>query len=737
MSLIKALIGRRQFLAASVASTCALTCKKLAGFEAAAAQAAAASAAAQGEPAESTSAILGIAGKGCPNLLSPLKIRDKVLKNRIYYTVAGLFTFQGPENYPADIFRRHFASIARNAAVVTLITSFGKYPKTYHGRLEDPDLWSWEHISTNKWENIPPTWNYWERMMDDMHYEGALVLLGDNTGDAGDTVVGGDVNGEGSATSKITGGSGRAAQGGQPGAAGGPGEQAGTGGAAGGYGLPGVPSGPSGPLPGIGVGKSIAEVVRDAKDKENLGYDIYPARSVEEAKAVREATNLLVVIEGGGNPMGGPGGRYPSMGAQVKPTAAQIEAQVEAARKYEGIADIYLMRGGGTAGGSWETGGYQEGAAYYYAQAMKKAGLKIVTCIGNGMHHPLMNDMYIAKGVTDMVAMTRPFYADEDLIKKVSAGQADEVAPCLMCQNCHSESMAKGPHISRCTVNPAWGQSPHMLAVAQTAPRKKKKVAVIGGGPAGMKAALVLTERGHKVTLYEKEAVLGGQQAHTDHSQWVWTYKNYKDYLIHMAKKNGIEVKLNTKATKEMIAAGGYDTVLVAVGSEISKPQMAGADAANVFDLDSCYSKKKQLGESVVVVGSGKLGVEAAIAMCLDGHKVTVLAGDAMFGKEDIGAHNVTAQTTIYRNHPNFKYTLNTTVTDITGGKVTYKDKDGNVQSVQADSIVFGNPPKPRQEEAASFAGAADEVRLIGDCTGTNGRLITATRSAYWVAVQV
>ena len=114
-----------------------------------------------------------------------------------------------------------------------------------------------------------------------------------------------------------------------------------------------------------------------------------------------------------------------------------------------------------------------------------------------------------------------------------------------------------------------------------------------------------------------------------------------------------------------------------------------------------------------------------------------MLAGDAMFDKSDIGAHNVTPQTTIYRSHPNFKYTLNTTVTDITGGKVTYTDKDGKVQSVQADSIVFANPPKPRQEEAANFGGAADEVRMVGDCTGTNGRILTATRSAFWVASQV
>jgi thioredoxin reductase len=730
MSLIKALIGRRQFIAASIASTCALTGKRLAGLEPTAAVAAKAA----GQSANAAPAIHGVAGNRCPSLLSPLQIRDKVIKNRIIYTVAGLYAFQGPENYPGDVYRRHFAMIARNAGIVTLMTSFGQYPKKYVTKAEDWQLWGWEHISSTKWEDIPPVWNYVERMLDDMHYEGALVVFGANTGDMGDTmVVGGDVSGEGSAASKMTGGgpggSGPGGdQGSQPGA-GGPG-----GGAAAAGGGQGAPGGAPAGMPGM-TRKTVADIVKDAKEKEDMGYDVYQVSSLEEAKAVREATNLLIITTGG---LGGPGGggKYPSMGATVKPTAAQIEKAVESARKFEGVADILLMKGGGSAGASWETGKFEEGASYYYSEAIKKAGIKIATCIGFGLHNAAKNDEYIAKGITDMVAMTRPFFADENLIMKVSAGKVDDVVPCLQCQSCHSESMTKGVHISRCSVNPAWGVSPHMQTAFRPA-MAKKKVAVIGGGPAGMKAALVAAERGHKVTLYEKEAELGGLQRHTDYSDWVWTYKNYKDYLIHQVKKNGIEIKLNTKATKEMIKAAGYDAVLVAVGAEPVKPQMQGADAANVFDVESSYTKKKDLGKNVVVIGSGKLCVEAALSAALDGHNVTVLAGDCMYALEDIGAHNVTAQTQIYRALPNFKRILYTTVTDITGGKVTYKDKDGAVQSVQADSIVFGNAPKPRVKEAAGFAGAADEVRLLGDCTGSNGRLITATRSAYNVASQV
>jgi thioredoxin reductase len=707
------MIKRRQFLFGALGSTCALTCKKLAAFAGPDAVSVSNNPvhAATAQEKASAAAVMA-AGNSCPYLLSPLKIRDRVLKNRIMYCVAGLYTFQGPENYPSEAWRNHHATVAKNAAIITYPTSFGKYPKTYHTKAEDPDMWSWEHISSNKWEDIPPTWNYIERSFDDFHSVGTLIVSGGNSGDVGDTPVAGDVSGEGSAKSVLAGG---------------------------GPGGPGGPGGGRGPGGGPGGGsKSIEDIVKDAKDKESLGYDLYNVGSVEEAKAVRNATNLLLIAPYNGIAAGGSGSMdsgYASMGISPKPTASQIEAAVEAARKLEGLADIFFMKSGGSAGGSWEAGKYEEGPSYYFAQAIKKAGVKIHTCIGFGLYNPVKNDEYIAKGITDMVGMTRPLIADGELITKISAGRVDDIVPCTQCMYCHAESMTNGPHIPRCMVNPQWGTPPYMLEAIK-APLTKKKVAVIGGGPAGLKAALVAAERGHKVTLYEKDAELGGLQKITDYSTWIWTYKVYKDYLIKQVKKAGIEVKLNTRATKEMIKAGGYNTVLVAVGAEPAKSTMKGADAGNVFDIVSCYTNKKALGTNVVMVGSGKLGTEAAVSMALDGHKVTVLAGDAMIGKEDIAAHNVTPQTKIYMTHPNFKHFLNTTVTDITGGKVTYTDKDGE-HSIQADSIVFSSVMKPRTEEAASFSGSANDVLLVGDCTGTNGRILKATRSAFFVASKV
>jgi 2-enoate reductase len=240
------------------------------------------------------------------------------------------------------------------------------------------------------------------------------------------------------------------------------------------------------------------------------------------------------------------------------------------------------------------------------------------------------------------------------------------------------------------------------------------------------------------VTLYEKSDKLGGLLQHTDFTKWKWAYKDFKDYLIRQVNKAGIEVYLNTTATPSMIKAKGYDTVLVATGAVPIIPRITGADGKNIYNIIDVYSNEKFLGENVVIIGAGRIGTETGICLAKDGHKVTILAsGKEMLEQEVIGPHNMMNQMDIYQNHPNISYFLEVTPKSISGGKATYVDAEGNENSIQADSVVIYAGFKPRMDEAMKFLGSGGQVFLLGDCTGKNGNIQKAIRSAFFVASQV
>jgi pyruvate/2-oxoglutarate dehydrogenase complex dihydrolipoamide dehydrogenase (E3) component len=225
---------------------------------------------------------------------------------------------------------------------------------------------------------------------------------------------------------------------------------------------------------------------------------------------------------------------------------------------------------------------------------------------------------------------------------------------------------------------------------------------------------------------------------HTDYTAWKWAYKDFKNYLIRQTYKAGVVVNLNTEATPEMIRARGYDSVLAATGAAPAVSKIPGADGKNVFDIETAFSNKKALGKNVVMIGAGVYGTESAICFAKDGHKVTVLAtGKEMIPSEFIGPHNKANQIDLYKTHENMSYVLEAMPTKISNGKVTYKDVSGKEKSVKADSVIIYAGLTPRLDEALKFSKAADQLLLLGDCTGRNGTLQKAIRSAFFTASRV
>jgi NADPH-dependent 2,4-dienoyl-CoA reductase/sulfur reductase-like enzyme len=268
-------------------------------------------------------------------------------------------------------------------------------------------------------------------------------------------------------------------------------------------------------------------------------------------------------------------------------------------------------------------------------------------------------------------------------------------------------------------------------------PSAQKKVAVIGGGPAGMKAAITAAERGHRITLYEKNASLGGLLLNTDFDSFRWPYKRFKNYLVRQVNKAGIEVLLNTKATPDMITAKGYDAVMVAAGAEPIIPKIPGADGSNVWNVVDVYGSEKELGKNVVVVGAGKYGTQTGTYLAKAGHNVTVLSSGRQLVQIS-GPHQDNSIVFAYQNMKNFTPITNAVTTRISKKKVTYKDASGNEKSIPADSVVIYAGLRPMQEEALTFYGSAGNgFYITGDCTGRCGDLQKSIRSAFLAGSQV
>ena len=251
------------------------------------------------------------------------------------------------------------------------------------------------------------------------------------------------------------------------------------------------------------------------------------------------------------------------------------------------------------------------------AAALKKRVSIPIAVVGN-ITEPDMAERIIEEGKADFVAMCRALFAEPQWTNKVRRGQEDDIRPCLQCYNC-LEVMHHN-HYLGCDVNPRAGRE-HRLGEVSPA-KTPRKVIIIGGGPAGMQAAITAAERGHRVTLYEKSARLGGILNVSDNDFLKLRVRKYRDYLVRQVSKAGVTVKTNTEATPEIVEAANPDVVIAASGSRPIIPDIPGVDRPNVFTAIAAYKSPAALGERVVIIGGNLVGCEMALfvmqAQCND-----------------------------------------------------------------------------------------------------------------------
>ncbi|MDQ2090927.1 NADPH-dependent 2,4-dienoyl-CoA reductase [Marimonas arenosa] len=242
--------------------------------------------------------------------------------------------------------------------------------------------------------------------------------------------------------------------------------------------------------------------------------------------------------------------------------------------------------------------------AWVTKKLMGKVSIPVIT--SNRINMPDVAESVLAEGCADMVSMARPFLADPEFVNKAADGRADEIAPCIGCNQACLDHTFSGK-ISSCLVNPKACYETEIVIEPAAAP---KKVAVVGAGPAGLSVAMTAAERGHAVVLFDRGDEIGGQLNMAKVVPGKEEFHGLVAWFGTMVKKAGVELRLGTEATAEVLK--GFDEVVVATGVVPRDPQIPGEDAENVISYVDLLRGGAEAGRRVAVVGAGGIGFDVS-----------------------------------------------------------------------------------------------------------------------------
>lgn len=364
-----------------------------------------------------------------------------------------------------------------------------------------------------------------------------------------------------------------------------------------------------------------------------------------------------------------------------------------------------------------------------FANEIKKVSKFSV--IASGGLNAELGEKVLQENKADLVAMGRALLADPELPSKLAEGRTDEIRPCLRDTACRDCIVYQDTPV-RCTVNARAGRETEF---AIRPAEKAKRVVIVGSGPAGMEAARVAAERGHEVTLYEKESVLGGQLVLAAIPPNKELIEQFRNYLVIQLQKLGVKVELNKEASVSLIQEIEPDAVILATGSLPMTPDIPGANRDNVLTIDDVLTEKAIAGDKVVIIGGGTTGCEVAYYLAQKGKKVTVvemleeLAMNMMPSTIRTALLDVLAKSTV-------SVMTDTKVEKIIGDSLIVSDKQGNKQTINANTIILATGRRPNIELLQRLKGLVPNVHFIGDAIRP-GLIAEAIETAYSTALTV
>ncbi len=347
-----------------------------------------------------------------------------------------------------------------------------------------------------------------------------------------------------------------------------------------------------------------------------------------------------------------------------------------------------------------------------FSEAVKRAYPDLRVAVVGAIKDPGQAEEIIASGQADLVAMNRALHADYDMPRKYAEGKEWQHMPCLRCSCFRLAS----PHTAKlCSVNPMWGRfKEYPEGVLPPAP-VKKKVAVVGGGPAGIESVKWLLQRGHDVTLYEKGEAVGGRVRDAVSAEFKQDLRDYLRYMEDFAANCGARVFLNTEATPELLASEDYDAVIAALGSEPLLPRFPGAEKPHVHWAPDAENGRVPCGKNVVIVGGSSVGTEASIHLASEGRAVTVLE---MAEQVDLWRTGAASDLLELSREAGVERLLGWKLLEIRDEEVLAEQvSTGEQRTIPADTVLLAVGMKPRRSEALKFAHLCPETGfyIIGD----------------------
>jgi 2,4-dienoyl-CoA reductase-like NADH-dependent reductase (Old Yellow Enzyme family)/thioredoxin reductase len=376
----------------------------------------------------------------------------------------------------------------------------------------------------------------------------------------------------------------------------------------------------------------------------------------------------------------------------------------------------------------------------HYARDIKKNFPNLLVTTVGSITSLDMGEEIIANGWADFVAMCRPLMADPDMPRKYAQNRPEDRRPCLRCDAC---ARFFPPRTLNCAVNPYSGVFTEIKdGVVPKAP-VKKKVAVVGGGPAGLYAMMALCDRGHDVTLYEKTDHLGGNVVPAAAPPFKIDCQDYLKWLIRETAKYPAKILYRTEATKELLDKEGYDAIILAVGSKPLIPsKIPGINKPHVHWAPDAEMGKMTIGNKLVIVGGGAVGLEAAIDFKHMGKDVTVVEmmdAEAHHAALRKSSRHAGDEMLAIMEDLKIPLHLNNRLEEVRDDRIVCRDMvTGALAEYESDTVLLalGMVPLTDVVESLRHCTAETDVFIVGDALSV-GNISTATNGGFQAAIHI